>query len=348
VLLRGSDESQTRTLTVVGLAVILFCTAVAGIVIAKPFQGPPQNTISIAIDTPFIVQGVAAGTAVMMHGVQVGELTAVASLPTGGARLKADVKKSSVAGLTDAMGIDFRPANYFGVTGINITPGAGGQALRDGIQITTVPRGNYTLQALLTRLGQLSTGVVTPQLVDVIDRATRYGDGMTPLIETVLITANSLAQVQDTPTVQLLNNTTGIAVAFPSMLNETTNLGNDISRADDNWLHEGIGDLSQEVYVNEMLPTFELTSQKLFGSIGTLESAHVEELLPLVNGIQSLTDVVPPLVRPEGFSQMLVDLRSRFERMYGGTPEQRALQVRIALDPLPGVAAPLGVMGGPP
>jgi hypothetical protein len=42
---------------------------------------------------------------------------------------------------------------------------------------------------------------------------------------------------------------------------------------------------------------------------------------------------------------MLVELRSRFEKLYAGTPEQRALQVRIVLDSLPGVAAPLGVLG---
>jgi hypothetical protein len=55
---------------------------------------------------------------------------------------------------------------------------------------------------------------------------------------------------------------------------------------------------------------------------------------------------VPPLMRPQGMSEMLVELRSRLEKMYGGTPEQRALQVRIVLDSLPGVAAPLGAVGG--
>jgi hypothetical protein len=42
---------------------------------------------------------------------------------------------------------------------------------------------------------------------------------------------------------------------------------------------------------------------------------------------------------------LLAELRSRFEKMYAGTPEQRALRVRIVLDSLPGVAAPLGAMG---
>lgn len=347
MLIRGSAESQGRTLSLVGLAVVLIGAALAGFSIVDPFSGRTSNTIDVAIDTPFIVQGVAAGTAVMMHGVQVGTVTAVSSSPEGGARLDANLKEPSVKGLTDAMKIDFRPANYFGVTGVNITPVAGGRTLYNGIRFSTVPTGDNTLQALLTRLGKLSTGVVTSQLVDVIDKATRYADGLIPFIETVLIAANTLAEVQDTPTIQLLNNATGVAVAFPSLLNETTNLGDFISTANDNWIHQGIGDLTEEQWVNDQLPAFELAATKLFGSVGALEGAHVYELLPLVNGLKSFTDVIPPLVRPEGFAQTMVELRTRFEQMYGGTPEQRALRVRIVLDELPGVAAPLGVPGVP-
>jgi len=43
---------------------------------------------------------------------------------------------------------------------------------------------------------------------------------------------------------------------------------------------------------------------------------------------------------------MVAELRTRFEKMYQGTPEQRALQVRIVLDSLPGVAAPIAAVGG--
>jgi hypothetical protein len=58
-----------------------------------------------------------------------------------------------------------------------------------------------------------------------------------------------------------------------------------------------------------------------------------------------MSDAVAPLLRPVGLGDMLVELRRRLEKLYAGTPEQRALQVRIVLDSLPGVAAPLGVMG---
>ena len=92
------------------------------------------------------------------------------------------------------MGIDFRPANYFGVTGINVLPGEGGQPLHDASLIKATPSGNFTLQALLSRANAISHTVLTPKVIDVIDRATRYTDGLEPLLETILIMSDSLGE----------------------------------------------------------------------------------------------------------------------------------------------------------
>lgn len=348
MLLQGSEESETRTLTIVGAAAVLCGVIVAGVLAVNPFGGRTTDRISVAIDTPYVVQGVVPGTALVMHGVEIGQVTSISSVAGRGVRLDADLRKAPAAGLTDAMQIDFRPANYFGVTGVNIIPGTGGQMLRDGMHINTVPKGNFTLQALLSRLGELSTRVITPQLVNVIDRTTRYTDALNPLIDTMLIAANAVAHVQTVPTARLLANTTGLSVAFPGLLSATTDAGDAIAHADMNWMHKGLGDnTNDEWYKTFGIPTVEQLTNGIFGSIGRLESTHVADLLPLVNGIQAITDAVPPLLRPDGLAQMLVELRTRFENLYKGTPEQRALQVRIVLDSLPGVAAPLGVMGTP-
>src|SRR5882762_5802008 len=200
-LLRGSDAHETRTLSRIGEGVAA-CLAVAVAVyfVAGPFGGTPKNVISVAIETPYVGQGVASGTPLIMHGVKVGEVTALASARGGGVRLTADLQPGFTSGLTDAMGIDFRPANYFGVTGINLVPGDGGQALVNGSLIKTTPSGNFTLQALLSRLGDISHGVLTPHLVDVIEKATSYIDGLDPLLETMLVVSNSLANVQTVST----------------------------------------------------------------------------------------------------------------------------------------------------
>jgi hypothetical protein len=72
----------------------------------------------------------------------------------------------------------------------------------------------------------------------------------------------------------------------------------------------------------------------------------VNDLFPLLESIRGLADTVPKIVLPENFAYTVTELRTRLERMYAGSGEQRALQVRIVLDRLPGVAAPLGQMGG--
>jgi hypothetical protein len=238
------------------------------------------------------------------------------------------------------MTIDFRPINYFGVTGINIIAGPGGQAIRDGTHIQTVPLGNFALQALLSRLGEVSAGALTPRLISVIDRAVRYTDALNPLVETMLIALDAVADTQTVPTAQLLANATGVSVAFPSFVDAVGHAGN-------RFLDGGFGKLSEADFHGHQYRFSELGSTDLFGSFGRLETKYVDDLLPAVDAVKLLTDPVPALLRPDEFGQTLVELRTRFEKMFAGTPEQRALQVRIVLDSLPGVAGPLGVMGGP-
>ena len=170
MLFRRSEESEARVLTAVGMVLVVGAVlAVTAFALANPFGGRPPNEFGVVIQSPYVGQGVVAGTALLMHGVKVGEVKQVTSLPGGGVQLAADLQRGPTTGLTDTVGIDFRPANYFGVTGINLQPGDGGQPLANGSLIKTTPSGNFTLQALLSRLGELSHGVLTPHLIDVVE-----------------------------------------------------------------------------------------------------------------------------------------------------------------------------------
>ncbi|CQD06715.1 hypothetical protein BN000_01336 [Mycobacterium europaeum] len=357
-----SAEAEARRLTVIGLAVISCLAMVGVIVVINPFGGRSATRISVVMNLPYVGQGVASGTPLMMHGVTVGKVTAVSSLPGGDVRLNADLESAPTAQLTDSLGVDFRPANYFGVTGINLVPGTGGQPLRNGTQITTVPKGNFTLQALLSRLGEITGGVVTPQLVDVINRATRYTDGLNPLIESVLTAANSVAKVQTVSTERLLRNTAGISVAFPSFVDAATAAGYGFNQGSGFVTFNVSGKdalpgqdfvpvpgepVSAQYWKQRTIATLDVMANSFFGALGKLLSSHTSDLLPAVNLVQTLTDTVPGLVTPAGIADTLVELRTRLERLYGGSPEQRALQVHIVLDQIPGVQGPVAAMGGP-
>ena len=341
MLLRGTDESEDRTLTIVGALVVLLAVTVGLAAANNPFKSRPPEMISVTIDAPYAGQGVRAGTSIVMHGVEVGRVSGISSLPGGGIRIASDLQKGPVAGLTDRFKIDFRPVNYFGVTGINVVAGQGGREVRDGMQIRTVPRQNSTLQALLSRLGEVSVGALTPQLISVLDRAVQYTDGLNPLVETMMISLRAVADVQKVPTARLLANTTGVSVAFPSFTDGVFTAGNAF-----------IADLlpvsQQDFYSdNGLLKAIDAGSTKIFGGVGRLESNYVDDLLPTIDGLKPILDTVPVLFRPADFADTLVQLRTRFEKMFAGNNEQRALQVRIVLDNLPGVAAPLGALPGP-
>jgi hypothetical protein len=367
-MLRGSSKYQERVLTIIGTTVVLGIVLVTLFVVANPFSGRPDDQLSIAIDTPYVGQGVEDGTAVVLHGVKVGQVASVSGTAAGGVRLALDLKAQAVRGLTDTMNIDFRPINYFGVAGINLLPVSGGQQLRDGSKVSLVPKGNFTLSELLSQLGDVSQASLTPQLIQVIDRVTRYTDGLNPLFETAVTVTRAVADEQIVPTERLLANTSSIAAAFPGFTDAAIE---GFTRVTD-WryypgqtfppapaimskLHypylEGVPtrnlvDEKGDYFQNSYLAFMELASNGLFGSVGKLETSHVDDLLPLISGIKALTDVTPPLLRPQDIAQKLAELRSRFEKLYSGDGTQRAISVRIMLDSLPGVAAPLGIAIG--
>lgn len=325
----------------IGLAVVAVIGAVAAVLIIKPFAGRPSGLLDVTIVSPYAGEGVQAGTPLMMHGVKVGEVRDVTSLPTGGIQLKTELDGAPTKGLTDTMGLDFRPANYFGVTGINILPGDGGHPLASGAKIDVTPTGNFTLQALLQRLGEISHGVLTPQLIDVIERTTTYLDGLDPLLETMLVVANTVAKVQTVSTERLMANATGISAAFPGFVDAAIKTG-------DNFLHGALDGATEDFFVNTYKPTIKLASTDLFGAAGRLVGSHSTDLAPLTDMIKILTDIAPGLVPPDAIADTAREYRERLQRLFAGPPDRRAVNVRVILDSLPGVAAPLDAVGAVP
>jgi hypothetical protein len=377
-LLQTSTESETRILTNIAAGTVLCVVLITAIsLVAHPFGRKSGDVISVAIETPYVGEGVAVGTPVILHGVKIGQVVSVSSISGGGVRLRTDLQQGPTRGLTDDMGIDYRPSNYFGVTGINVIPAQSGRPLQSGMQISITPKGNFSLQALLYRLGELSNGVFNQRLVSVIERATRYVDGLNPLLETALIVGTSVAKVQTVSTERLLRNTTGVSVAFPGIIDALIYTGNNFLHTtyvdfdpdeykkhwriytsfDDRHIkrYEMYSRIAQETkntdefYSKVWLPLYGAVATDLFSVIGYLEGSHINDLFPVLESVRALTDTVPKIVSPENFAYTVTELRKRFERMYAGSGDQRALQVRIILDRLPGVAAPLGLaMGSAP
>jgi hypothetical protein len=367
-MLRGSSEYQERVLLAIGLAIVLSIALAVSLIVFNPFGGRPKNEFSIAITTPYVGQGIEAGTAVVLHGIKVGEVTNVTNTAGGGVRLDTDLQTKPVRGITDSMNIDFRPINYFGVPGINLLPKPGGRALRDGSEINLVPKGNFTLSQLLSQLGEVSAASVTPQLIKVIDRATRYTDGLNPLFETAVTVTRTVDAAQTVPTERLLANASTAIGQFPPFTAAVVTSGTRF--IDYNWYPErnygsaaslgpkltfpfmqgtkveNLADMSEAYFRRSAYHTTDLLANGLFNSVGKVLMSHVDDLFPLIGGIKAITDTGPVLLRPQDIAQKLAELRSRFETLYAGNDQQHAISVRILLDGLPGVAAPLGIDTG--
>lgn len=365
-MLRGSEKDQNRILTFIGLAVLLAIVLTVVVVVANPFGGDAgRDRLSIVINTPYVGQGVESGTAVVLHGVEVGQVSRVENRVGGGVRLVADLDSTPTQGLTDAMKFDFRPVNFFGVTGVDLQPGQGGNPLRDGSEVTALPTGNHTLSQLLSQLGDVSKASLTPRFISVIDRVTRYTDGLNPLFETAITVTRAIADVQTVSTEQLLANTASVTAAVPEFLDAAIEANRRIldynyypgqtfspaatipQRLSPPYL-EGVkmpnlADETEEYFQAAPIGFAKVASAGLFAAVGKLESTHVDDLFGLVTGLKAVTDVTPPLLRPVDIAQKLAELRSRTEKLYAGNGEQHAISLRIVLDSLPGVAAPIGI-----
>lgn len=366
-MLRGSVQRQERVLLGIGSGVVLLIVLATVLAVLNPFGQRAKGLYSVTITTPYIGQGVKQGTAVVLHGVKVGQVTNVKNTANGEVQLDTDLEIAPTRGLTDEMNIDYRPINYFGVAGVNLIPTAGGQTLRDGSRLRLVPSGNFTLAELLYQLGGVSKASLTPQLIGVIDRVTRYTDALNPFFESLVTIARAVEAVQTESTEDQVQRLGSALASVPPFANEFIIA---LRRIVDFSYYPGqartpsevsgpaltppyltnvsvpsLGDIDDEEFFREhYLKSYEAVQNGLFKSVGTLLSSHVDDLYPLISGLKAVTDAGPVLLRPRDIAQKLAELRSRFERLYAGNGDQHAVSVRVLLDSLPGVAAPMGIV----
>jgi hypothetical protein len=101
---------------------------------------------------------------------------------------------------------------------------------------------------------------------------------------------------------------------------------------------------TDEYYNKQWIPLFDKARTSFLGIVGNLESSHINDLFPAVESVRAVTDTVPKIVSPDSFASTLAEIRTRFERIYSVSGDERALNVRIIMDRLPGVATPLGLL----
>ncbi len=142
-LLNTSAESETRILTRIGIIVVLFVViaAVFLYLAVNPFARKPHDVISAGHRNTVRRPGRRRRDTGHHARCEDRPSRVGSSIPGGGVRLETDLQPGPTRGLTDAMGIDYRPSNYFGVTGINVIPAKDGRPLQNGMQLKITPTG---------------------------------------------------------------------------------------------------------------------------------------------------------------------------------------------------------------
>src|SRR5690606_35874721 len=153
--------------------------------------------------------GVVAGTLVRVDGVQVGEVTDIAPAGRGTQQISLSLDENRLHGIDDSMVVDYAPANLFGISEIELRPGAGGRPLRPGAVVDLTGRRaadvyDATMGALLRSMSQTSGTVFTADMARVISQAAADVKAFTPLAEALITAGRVIAEHQSMPANELV------------------------------------------------------------------------------------------------------------------------------------------------
>ncbi|MBQ9055206.1 Mce family protein [Rhodococcus sp. (in: high G+C Gram-positive bacteria)] len=344
--LRGVPGRQNRVLNSAGLAVVAVAVAVfVNAVWFYPHFREPDG-MSISIEVPFVGPGVRAGTKVILRGGEIGEVTGLDRTGMDSVRLDLALDSGQISGLTDEFDIDFRAQNYFGSTAVNLVGGVGGTPLAGGQTFDRTPIGDFTMSTMIEKGSLTVDGTLTDSMISTLNKVIRYTDGLTPLIDSGLLFADRIAQTQQEMPSELLSYFNNVLDTLPAFNRQAVDALTYIYYSKFNLLPDGsIG--VDDVFMDEADQGLALAATQLFGQAGTLLASHGEELTPLMDIIQSLTDTVPYLLDGGATPSKLREVVARLDATFSDAPEGKQLNLRIVLDDMPALAAPLALAGLP-
>ncbi|MFE9322623.1 MlaD family protein [Nocardia sp. NPDC052278] len=344
--IRGSDRQQAWQLRITAVSVIAMVgVSFAGYELMYPvFQS--KDTIDLAIDVPAVAPGVHTGTKVILRGAEVGEVSELTRSGDNTVRMNLSLQPSDVGGLTDAVDVDFRPENYFGVTAVNLGGKNGGAPLASGQVIDRTSAGDFTMSTMIAKGSIVVDGTLTKSMIDSLDKVIRYTDGLTPMIQAGIVFANRVAQTQQALPSTLLSNMNNTLDVLPGFSQEAIDAL--YAMYDNNANRNPDGSFGHsDAYWAELDEGIELVLGKLFLTTGNLLQSHNTELTPMTQLVAALTGVVPNLLDGGNAAAKISALVNRYNKAFTGPDNAKTLNLRLVLDNLPAIATPLELTGLP-
>lgn len=337
-LLRGTEQRQRRTLVGIGatvVAIAVLASLAAGLLPARR----PAAAIDITVLTPTVGQGIDTQSKVVLHGMTVGTITAVERHGEA-AELRLQLDTNSVHGLTDGFDFDFRPANAWGLSALNLVPRQTGSPLSDGARIDRTPVTNATMSQLLSGQMTFVTGVFTDNLTRLIRNSSDYTTALLPAVESGLIIMNLVAETQrDTPAA-LLRKLNALTTPTPDVVDTMlTGIHNFRHQQGGNLLTDDIGPAHE---------TLAVIAPDAVAIIAAIISDHRTELTPATELARSLLDSFSMIFQRSRESLRLDKLLAGLQAGYFGGDDESA-RFRLVLEALPalesGMPAPVSPDG---
>lgn len=237
--------------------------------------------------------------------------------------------------ISDDFGVQFRPENYFGTTAVDLTAGSSGVRVGDNETYVRTSAPDRSMSQMLTTGSIAVDGTLTTQMISSLDKVIKYANGLTPLVQSGIVIADSVAATQRNLPSELLAKANDVMAAFPAFnLGAMSGL---YSIFDSVYMKHGAdGSLTpDEDYFTYMEDGLKVAGTNLFGQAGALLKSHSTELPALTQVLTYLLEPVPSMVGgPQTMDQILTAI-DQSKSAFTGPPGQQTLRIRLALNSLP-------------
>ncbi len=342
--IRGSGTTQNRALTVAGLiaAAIVVISIVATAVLYPRITAPSGNELQLVV--PALGPGVKTKSKVLLRGAEVGVVKSVDATAPDTVKLKIVLSDEAIKSLTDAVDIDYRPANYFGITAVNLIAKPGGSPLRAGQTLSRADVPDFTMSTMIEHGSTVVDGTLSREMIATLDKVTQYATGLAPLIETMIVISDNVARTQKQLPSTLLAKMNDITDVFPEANKEALRGLDALTNSVFNRMPDGSRGVD-EAYHKLMNDSLTVAADGLFGAAGKLLGSHSTELTPFVNSIKVFVDEGPRLLGgPKTMSKLTIAV-NKLQSTFAGPPGEQALQLRLVLDSMPSLSQTLASVG---
>ncbi|MBD0022355.1 MCE family protein [Gordonia pseudamarae] len=321
--------THTHTARIVGIAAILVAALAVIAWRVVPTGGLDDDQIAVTLLTEHVGDGITVGTEVRRGGVVVGQVDSVTRTDAGQA-IKVRLDDPSLTGLTDALAIDYSPANLFGITQISLLARQGGSPLRSGTTVDLtgghVDRvHDATVSTMLLSLGKLSGDVLTPELADLVKRVSQDAKAFSPLMKALITTVETVADTQKMPYSPILRDLGSALSGFPSTLDGGLILLRMVH--DHPYLKipekQARFDATVAVLAKDVIPGLANLLRTLQPDYAGLAALPV----PLLNAVAA---AVPS---PQTTQAQLKKLLTRTSKAFAGSPAEPVLRLALTLNP---------------